>query len=87
MQRCLDISVCQYPETDVPDQPAVAISPIGKYRREDEVESLECFVTCPLPPGSETAELSTIILLEKEGEIGVTWPVERLETPARKKAW
>ena len=41
VQRCSDISVCRFPDTKLPDQPAVPLSPFGKYQADDIVGELK----------------------------------------------
>lgn len=60
IQQCSTIVTCQFPGAALGDLEAVTNEPFDKLMAEQELELVECFVTCQLPPGSEAEELAQV---------------------------
>ena len=87
IRQCSTIVGCRFPGTALGELDAVTNEPFDKIMAEEEMELVECFVTCQLPAGSEAEEIAQVVLVDKLGNTAVTQPVERLQTLSRKRGW
>ncbi len=85
--QCSTIVLCRFPEAPLGDVEAVTNNPFQKLMPEEELELVECFVTCQLPVGSEAQEIGQIVLVDELGNAAVTQPVQRLQTLSKKRGW
>ena len=87
IRQCSTISTCRFPGAPLGNVAAVTSEPFQKLMPEEELERVECFVTCQLPVRSEAEEITQVVLVDKWGSTAVTQPVERLQTPSVKRGW